>query len=100
MKESKIYWSAKREIINLVLKNRTNTAPNLEEIYRAMLLSGNEDKLNGLINNCLQKSTRRVPIEKDSNPEIEFYRVRWSEMITKEFNSMSNKIAREEEYDE
>jgi len=30
MKESKIYWGAKREIINLVLKNRTNTAPSLE----------------------------------------------------------------------
>jgi hypothetical protein len=65
-----------------------------------LLLSGNEDKLNGLINNCLQKSTRRLPIEKDSNPEIEQYRLKWSEMITKEFNSMSNKIAREEEYDE
>jgi hypothetical protein len=66
----------------------------------ALLKGSNEGKLNGLINNCLQKSTKRIPIECDTNPDIEQYRVKWSEMITKEFNCMSNKIAREEEYDE
>jgi hypothetical protein len=30
MKESKIFWTAKREIINLILKNRTNTPPTTE----------------------------------------------------------------------
>ena len=71
MKESKIYWQVKREIITLLQKNRSSSTPSsLEEMYRSLLLSGNEDKLNGLINNCLQKSTRRLPVEKDSNADI------------------------------
>ncbi len=94
MKESKIYWTAKREIMTLILKNRTTSPPTIEDLHRALLLSGNEEKITGIINNCLQKSTRRLPIEKDPNPDIEPYRLKWSEMITKEFNSMSNKISR------
>lgn len=100
MKESKVYWTVKREIINLILKNKTGSLPTLEDLHKALINSGNAEKINGIINNCLQKSTRRLPIENDPNPDIEPYRVKWAEMITKEFNAMSSKIAREEEYDE
>ena len=41
-----------------------------------------------------------MPLERDPNPDIEPYRLKWSEMITKEFNNMASKIVREEEYDE
>lgn len=51
----------------------------------------------GLINNCLQKSTKRLPIEKDVHPDIEAYRVKWSDLIVKEFNTISYKRTREEE---
>ena len=63
------------------------------------MLGSNEDKLTGLINNCLQKSTKRVPIEQDPHSEIAAYRNKWSELITREFNNISGKILREEEYD-
>lgn len=90
-----MYWTAKREIMALILRNRTTSAPSIEDLHKALLLSNSQDKINSIINNCLQKSTRRVPIEKDPNPDIEPYRIKWSEMITKEFNAMSNKICRD-----
>jgi hypothetical protein len=101
MKESKVYWTVKKEIMQLMLKKRNgNEPPKLEDLFKTLQTSGNEEKLNGIINNCLQKSTRRLPIEKDPNPDIEPYRLKWSEMVTKEFNHMAAKISREEEYDE
>ena len=61
MKESKVFWSVKRELVSLLLKNKEAT-PSLEELQRSLLLTNNQDKLSGIINNCLQKSTRRIPI--------------------------------------
>lgn len=99
MKESKIYWTVKRDVINLVLKNKGNSKPTIADLQQALINSNNSEKINGIINNCLQKSTRRVPIERDPNPDIEPFRLKWSEMIAKEFNGMASKISREEEYD-
>lgn len=100
MKESKIYWQVKRELVSLMLKNKSSGQLTLPELHRTLLQSGSSEKLTGLINNCLQKSTRRLPLERDPNPEVEPYRLKWSEMIIKEFNNMASKIVREEEYDE
>lgn len=83
MKESKVFWTVKKEILSLLLRNKSSTPPTLEEMHKALISTGNVDKINGIINNCLQKSTRRLPIEKDPNPDIEVYRIKWSEMITK-----------------
>jgi hypothetical protein len=100
MKESRIYWQVKRELAALMLRNKSTSQPTLPDLHRNLLLSGNGDKLNALISNCLQKSTRRIPLERDPNPDIEPFRLKWSEMIIKEFNNMATKILREEEYDE
>ena len=101
MKESKVYWSVKKELIGLLLKKRqSNEPPTMEDLLKVLHSTNSEDKLTGIINNCLQKSTRRIPIEKDPSSDIEPYRLKWSEMITKEFNGMAAKISREEEYDE
>lgn len=70
MKESKIYWQVKRDLINLMLKNKSTIQLSPAELHKQLLLSNNSEKLTGLINNCLQKSTRRLPIERDLNPEI------------------------------
>lgn len=99
MKESKIYWTVKRDIINLLLKTKGNSKPTIADIQQALITSNSTEKVNGIINNCLQKSTRRVPLERDPNPDIEVFRVKWSEMVAREFNGMASKVAREEEYD-
>lgn len=78
MKESRIYWQAKRELMTMMLKNKSSSDPTIQDLYKALLLSGGEEKLGGLISNCLQKSTRRLPVEVDSNPDIEPYRQKWS----------------------
>jgi len=57
--------------------------PTLEEVMKLLESTQNQDKINGLINNCLQKSTKRIPIEQDNNPEIDSYRVRWSDLMVK-----------------
>lgn len=95
MKESRIYWQAKRELMAMMLKNKSSAEPTIQDLYKTLLLTGGEEKLGGLINNCLQKSTRRLPVEVDPNPDIEPYRQKWSEMIVKEFNNMASKILRE-----
>jgi hypothetical protein len=79
----------------MMLKNKSSSEPTIQDLYKALLLTGGEEKLGGLINNCLQKSTRRLPVETDPNPDIEPYRQKWSEMIVKEFNNMASKILRE-----
>jgi hypothetical protein len=101
MKESKIYWQVKRELLAAMLKNKNAYGQlSQQELQRGLQLNGGEEKLTGLISNCLQKSTRRVPLERDPNGDLEPYRLKWSEMIIKEFNNMASKILREEEYDE
>jgi hypothetical protein len=62
MKESRIYWQAKRELMAMMFKNKSSADPSLQDLYKALLLTGGEEKLGGLINNCLQKSTRRLPV--------------------------------------
>ena len=64
MKESKIYWSVKKDLMSqLLLKNKTPLEPpSFEDLLKILKSSTNEEKLKGIINNCLQKSTRRVPI--------------------------------------
>ena len=71
MKESRIYWQARKEVIALFLKQKEKgTEPSIEQVIKLIQKSENESKVNGLINNCLQKSTKRLPIEKDPNPDI------------------------------
>jgi hypothetical protein len=78
MKESKMYWTTKREIINLILKTKGNGKPTIADLQQSLLTTNNGEKINGIINNCLQKSTKRVPMERDPNPDIEHYRLKWS----------------------
>ena len=83
------------------MKNQPgNWQPSLEEMLKLLDSTENTEKINGLINNCLQKSTKRIPIEKDSNPDIEQSRTKWSELMVKKFNNMAGKMLREEEFDE
>lgn len=101
MKESRIYWQARKEVINTMMKNRsTKWQPSVEEVRSLLQATTHQDKINGLINNCLQKSTRRMPIERDPSQDIDVLRIRWSDMIAREFNSIASKMLREEEYDE
>lgn len=63
MKESRIYWQARKEVIALFLKSKEKgIEPSVEEIIKLLQVSENDGKVNGLINNCLQKSTKRLPI--------------------------------------
>jgi hypothetical protein len=62
MKESKIYWQVKRELLAAMVKGKTGSGLTIEDLQRGLSRGGSEDKLSGLISNCLQKSTRRVPI--------------------------------------
>ena len=97
MKESRIYWQVRREVTSLLLKEgKANPA----EAARLVEQGSQRDKLQGLISNCIQKSTRRLPIEKDPHPFVESQRGKWSEMLVKDFNNMAAKVLREEEYDE
>lgn len=62
MKESKIYWQVKREMLAQLTKAKVGSALTMADLQRALSSSGSEEKLGGLINNCLQKSTRRLPL--------------------------------------
>ena len=84
-----------------MIKNQSSSwQPSVEEVLKLLDSTENTEKINGLINNCLQKSTKRLPIEKDSNQDIEVSRIKWSDLMVKEFNNMAGKMLREEEYDE
>ncbi len=50
----------------------TNTSwkPTLEDVLKMLGITESEGKLKGLINNCLQMNTKRLPLEKDSIAEI------------------------------
>lgn len=63
MKESRIYWQARKEVMKELIKGRQDTSqPSLEEITKLLHSTEHADKINGLINNCLQKSTKRIPV--------------------------------------
>ena len=46
-----------------MMKNQSsNWQPSAEEVLKLLDSTENTEKINGLINNCLQKSTKRIPI--------------------------------------
>ena len=73
MKESRIYWQAKKEVLGQASFSKI---PSTNDVLK--MLGPNDEKLTGLINNCLQKSTKRIPIEEDPHSEISVYRKKWS----------------------
>jgi len=42
MKESRIYWQAKRELMAMMLKNKSLAEPTIQDLYKTLLLTGGE----------------------------------------------------------
>lgn len=97
MKESRLYWSIRKEVVQHLLRNRKDGwQPTVEEVSKALAALGFEDQLRSVAQNCSNRTVKRVPLEKDNLPEVQALKLRWCEHIIRAFRTVTSKLQKDE----
>jgi hypothetical protein len=61
---------------------------------------GYEEQLKNAVLNCVNRTAKKVPLEKDNIPEVQHVKLRWCENIIRAFRTVTSKLRKDEEDEE